>query len=512
MLRTPSPGPPLLAELSTIIEVDSSGISKHVPLLSPSTESSHSLSPPTSPNHDDPEEHTIRRPILHPPTTPLMTSSPLSPNTPAQPSSSSPNDADASMVSEAELELSTSQLASQIKDAMARTSWTGTDKALVIDADTGFLQIHGSQEENAGGNGDNDSAADVDASLLAVLDVKLDSSPSSSELGNDHLSHINNSTSSVVNPNELQGVEDATLDLGSLDPDLRAAATYSTSLNNSTFRKPTSPSSLGHSSTSGKTIRLSSPPLRPLNHPHTSPRSVSAGSAPSISASSSSASTTLTKQAPSLNSSIPQPKKRVASTFLPRLLSPPPYSAPVSAKNSPSPRKMSFESTSNPRMRRGSNPSNATASPKSPAFFQGNSGGGGSSRGPDTPNSAYRVSSTGSAASGSALSISGSGNTPTSAEFGVGFAEKMGGGGLMTSTPMKVKVKKGVVRSRNGGGHGRKSSVPVATWRHSRERFEQDEDGEEREVEVESASKVGLGPEVRVVEASGEYYFLPDSR
>ncbi|KAF9440346.1 hypothetical protein P691DRAFT_767887, partial [Macrolepiota fuliginosa MF-IS2] len=158
LLRTPSPGPALLAELSTIIEADSSGISKHVPLLTPSTESSHSLPPPTSPNHDDSEDHTIRRPVLHPPATPLMASSPLFPSTPAQPTSSSSSaDADESGITDAELGLSISQPASQVKDAMARTSWTGNDKAFVFDGD-------------AESNNDTDSAADANASLLAVMD------------------------------------------------------------------------------------------------------------------------------------------------------------------------------------------------------------------------------------------------------------------------------------------------------------------------------------------------------
>ncbi|KAF9481097.1 hypothetical protein BDN70DRAFT_920101 [Pholiota conissans] len=51
-LRTPSPGPPLSVELSTIIEADSSGVSKHVPFfgVDRAPGRSRSSSPPINPN------------------------------------------------------------------------------------------------------------------------------------------------------------------------------------------------------------------------------------------------------------------------------------------------------------------------------------------------------------------------------------------------------------------------------------------------------------------------------
>ncbi|XP_006464174.1 hypothetical protein AGABI2DRAFT_120951 [Agaricus bisporus var. bisporus H97] len=436
LLRTPSPGPPLLAELSTIIEADSSGISKHIPFSSPLTDSSSSL--PTSP-HRVPEEDTIRRSgLLHPPATPLMTSS--RPSTPANADISlslSPADniATAEEVdADLDLELSTSQLASQVQDAMARTSWSGSDGLVMIDAENSFVrQDHQDLRD--------DGRHEIDFSVLAHAG-STSPSPSPSPTthsfsavppGDDDTSRINNSLASVVNPNELcsssanRGEYNTTLDLGSLDPDLREAVTR---------RAYDSPISPVDSSASGHTVTPSSPPrLRASAITQQRPsasgsKSASAGFVPS----------TPTKYSP-LGSSIPQPKRRVASSFIPRVQSPPLstviHSASLSTKNLSSLQRGSFERVRN---------AETSVNPKAPVFVAA--------------------------------------PVDRSANDSAGNVR----GGLAASMPAKVKPKETVAQRRNFSI----SSVPVASRRSPRHSFER--------MESEGAA----GPEVRIVEASGQ--------
>jgi hypothetical protein len=112
----------------------------------------------------------------------------------------------------------------------------------------------------------------------------------------------------------------------------------------------------------------------------------------------------------------------------------------VSAKNSSSPQKMSFERVRN---------TETASSPKSPVFV--------------VPQ-----------ANGSTASV----NAP------VGNIR----GGLTTSTPAKVKLKKSVAQR----GHARISSVPVMSRASSKDGV--------GNVETEEA----IGPEVKIIEASGE--------
>ncbi|KAG6844775.1 hypothetical protein H0H87_003893 [Tephrocybe sp. NHM501043] len=95
MLRTPSPGPPISADLSIILEADTSGISKHIP------------------STDEPSQ----------------ASSPMSPDSPTP-------DMD---INTSELDLSTTHLQSQVLEAMrsensnAPQQWMLADKAVIID-------------------------------------------------------------------------------------------------------------------------------------------------------------------------------------------------------------------------------------------------------------------------------------------------------------------------------------------------------------------------------------------
>ena len=123
-LRTPSPGPPLSLELSTIMEADSSGVSKNL-LLGNSP--SQLLSPPPPPNFQDvlPQPLRRRRPSL-------------SSNRPIL---NQLSDLDAG---NSTLDLSTSHVADQVRNAILESGlspnsvkqWRDADKAVVvIDAD-----------------------------------------------------------------------------------------------------------------------------------------------------------------------------------------------------------------------------------------------------------------------------------------------------------------------------------------------------------------------------------------
>ncbi|KXN84280.1 hypothetical protein AN958_12786 [Leucoagaricus sp. SymC.cos] len=510
-LRTPSPGPSLLVELPTITEVDMSGTSKRIPPAS-STFSTHSFSPPPhfsilppqlSHQHDEEqtmrdEEQTMRRPVtLRPPTTPLVTSSPLEPSTPALNettpttttstiSSTAPAGSDADVSADPELKLSASQLASQVQDAMAQasTSWVGgSNKAFVIDADASFLNVHSSNEgpftneEDDGLSSINEDLspleAHADISAMAIINHDSDSTRSSST-GEDNASRINNSGMSVVNPNELYTVDNVTMDLGSLAPDLRAAVSKPMM---ACLGGPQSPSSVGHLSvTSGRTVTLFSLPLCSQLNPALSPPPTSTSALRSVSAPTSSSSTNpSTSPSTSTPASLPKPslqpfaipstgishpnippssatKRRAASSFLPRLHSPPPplpsISTPGSTKNSPSPVKAGFDSSS------------PVTSPSG------------------IPSLAKRNS--------------------------YGVVKRDPGG----STPAKGKVKKEFGSVGIGGAqqqHGRKSSVPVATWRNLKEL----PSGVVASLKEKLGEDVGdrsvKGPKVKVVEAS--YYF-----
>ncbi|KAG5647802.1 hypothetical protein DXG03_007724 [Asterophora parasitica] len=108
ILRTPSPGPPITADLSTILEADTSGLSNHIP-------SSTDPSRPPSPDASAPSDSS----------TGLRDASKSSPDT------------DTSI-----LDLSTSHLANDVLNAMMQedsntaAQWLSANKAVVIDGET----------------------------------------------------------------------------------------------------------------------------------------------------------------------------------------------------------------------------------------------------------------------------------------------------------------------------------------------------------------------------------------
>ncbi|EDR03142.1 uncharacterized protein LACBIDRAFT_307636 [Laccaria bicolor S238N-H82] len=127
MLRTPSPGPPLSLDLSTIMEADSSGISKYVPVLSTNATPAESRS--SSPTIINP--NLLHASFAAPPTT-SGHSDPTTPDT-----RSSDGDADTSA-----LDLCTTHIATQVIDAMRASNhsadaqeWLNSDKAIIIDGD-----------------------------------------------------------------------------------------------------------------------------------------------------------------------------------------------------------------------------------------------------------------------------------------------------------------------------------------------------------------------------------------
>ncbi|KIM37772.1 hypothetical protein M413DRAFT_30695 [Hebeloma cylindrosporum] len=150
ILRTPSPGPPLSAELSTIIEADSSGVSKNVPSLGlegPPIDS-RSSSPPL-----------INRDFLHPQLPTSRSSEP----------SSSLFTSDRNEVGEADnsaLNLSTEDLADQVRDALRKSS--GSSAKLVkewLDPDKEVVIIDGDEHPEVA-----DTTFDtVDPDLMALL-------------------------------------------------------------------------------------------------------------------------------------------------------------------------------------------------------------------------------------------------------------------------------------------------------------------------------------------------------
>ncbi|KAF9039891.1 hypothetical protein BJ165DRAFT_1407053 [Panaeolus papilionaceus] len=168
-LRTPSPGPPLSAELSTIIEADNSGVSRHAPFFS-------MTSPPTPSRSSSPP--IIDRDLLHP----------EAPHSHAQPNGKSVNSA---IVSDFEnegetfaLDLDTHQLADQVRDALrgsdgspnSAKQWRNLDKgAVIIDTDDDELAV-GDKTFNMDPN-------QVDPSLAALLSPN---SLTSSKNGSSH--------------------------------------------------------------------------------------------------------------------------------------------------------------------------------------------------------------------------------------------------------------------------------------------------------------------------------------
>ncbi|TFK37256.1 hypothetical protein BDQ12DRAFT_685565 [Crucibulum laeve] len=130
VLRTPSPGPPLSAELSTIIEADTSGLSKQIPNSSPTE--SRSPSPPGTSSPTILNSNFLYPTALN---ADSHSSGPSTPNT--QQSHSDTNDADTSA-----LDLSTTHLAAQVREAMQETesssvarAWRNTSQAVIIDGD-----------------------------------------------------------------------------------------------------------------------------------------------------------------------------------------------------------------------------------------------------------------------------------------------------------------------------------------------------------------------------------------
>ncbi|KXN81442.1 Anaphase-promoting complex subunit 2 [Leucoagaricus sp. SymC.cos] len=125
-------------------------------------------------------------------------------------SSTVPAGSDADASEDPKLEPSTSQLAFQVQDVMARASMSwigGSGKALVIDADASFLNIQSSPK----------------GTFIDEEDEEL----RSSSIGEGETSQIDNCGMSVVNRNEPHTIDDAMLSLSSLDPDLLAAVSKS---------------------------------------------------------------------------------------------------------------------------------------------------------------------------------------------------------------------------------------------------------------------------------------------
>ena len=125
MLRTPSPGPPLSLDLSTIMEADNSGISKHVPVLSINATPAESRSP--SP--------TITNPNL------LRASLAASPSSSGHGDATTPDARNGDEDTSA-LDLCTTHIATQVIDAMRASNhtadaqeWLNSDKAIIIDGD-----------------------------------------------------------------------------------------------------------------------------------------------------------------------------------------------------------------------------------------------------------------------------------------------------------------------------------------------------------------------------------------
>ncbi|KAF5325972.1 hypothetical protein D9611_000509 [Ephemerocybe angulata] len=145
VLRTPSPGIPLSQELSTIMEADSSGVSRRVPIFNTDSSPPESRSP--SPTILNPA---FLRPI--PPTKPFGNES-------SDPDTSFDGDADTSM-----LNMNPAQLTREVMDAMraadspaaSALDWSRTDKAVVIDAD-----------------GPDDTSFALEASILPSVDPDL---------------------------------------------------------------------------------------------------------------------------------------------------------------------------------------------------------------------------------------------------------------------------------------------------------------------------------------------------
>ncbi|PPQ99583.1 hypothetical protein CVT24_005162 [Panaeolus cyanescens] len=156
-LRTPSPGPPLSAELSTIIEADNSGVSRHAPFFG-------MTSPPTPSRSSSPP--IINRDLLHPeaPRSHDQASGPSKPEKAVNPSD---------FENEGEtfaLDLDTSQLADQVRNALrgedgspnSAKQWLNVDKgAIIIDTDDDEIAV-GDKTFNMDPN-------DVDPSLAALL-------------------------------------------------------------------------------------------------------------------------------------------------------------------------------------------------------------------------------------------------------------------------------------------------------------------------------------------------------
>ncbi|RDB18214.1 hypothetical protein Hypma_000455 [Hypsizygus marmoreus] len=166
MLRMPSPGPPISADLSTILEADTSGISKHIPSAS---ESSRAPSPSPSP---------------------------FAPGTPAD--ACTPPDTDTSA-----LDLSTTHLTMQVLDAiMAEDShtarqWLNADKAVIVDeAD----EVKDSRD--AGPNG-TFNLSSLEPDLAALLSpIRLSSSSHTSKSSNPHL-NSKSSANGLLNTKNL---------------------------------------------------------------------------------------------------------------------------------------------------------------------------------------------------------------------------------------------------------------------------------------------------------------------
>ncbi|ESK91559.1 hypothetical protein Moror_2554 [Moniliophthora roreri MCA 2997] len=151
---------PATADLSTIIEADTSGISKHIPSTthsSPSLPSSRfpSVSPANSPIHSK-RSSPSDSPLLPVQQLPIRPSHPPKSNSSFMPSPSpspfSPVSSDADVdtgndSSHLELDFSTSQITSQVASAMnsAPGSW---DDARVVDVDESFVLDQHEQEED----------------------------------------------------------------------------------------------------------------------------------------------------------------------------------------------------------------------------------------------------------------------------------------------------------------------------------------------------------------------------
>ncbi|KAF8957216.1 hypothetical protein BDZ97DRAFT_1924825 [Flammula alnicola] len=154
ILRTPSPGPPLSAELSTIIEADSSGVSKHVPFLGldGTPAGSRSSSPPAKRNLPHTE----------------LSSRPRKQGSSGNATTSNHRKTDSEWEADTSaLDLPTDHLADQVLEAMRNNSSSTKSAKQWLEADKDVVIIDGDEHPEVADTSFNLETVDPD--LLALL-------------------------------------------------------------------------------------------------------------------------------------------------------------------------------------------------------------------------------------------------------------------------------------------------------------------------------------------------------